>query len=394
VTSVLFIDQAGVLGGGELYLLDVARAFRESCKVVTFEPGPFVDGLAERRIAVEVVPAPRSVRSVKKQTGRLAALGSLAGVVRLANRVARIARPFDLLYANSQKALIVASIVARRLHKPLIWNLHDILTAQHFSRHNRKAAIAAANRTAARVIVNSASTEEAYVQSGGRVETAIVYNGIDAVPFLHAVRESRRMRDELGLGTEPVVGVFSRISEWKGQHVLIEALRELPGIHGLFVGGSLFDADGGYEHRLRRMCSEYGLDDRVHFCGFRRDIAEMMAACDIIAHTSTAAEPFGRVIVEGMLSRKPVIASAAGGALEILQDGQTGLLVPPSDSAALAAAISKLLTDTELAKRICELGFERARSVFSVENMAADIRREIDAVVAASSSTAAATYVE
>jgi glycosyltransferase involved in cell wall biosynthesis len=109
------------------------------------------------------------------------------------------------------------------------------------------------------------------------------------------------------------------------------------------LGGALFD-ERPYEAELRAFAAEAGVADRVHFLGFRDDVARPMRAADVVPHTSIASEPFGRVIVEGMLAGKPVIATAAGAALEIIEDGVTGVLVPPDGAAALSSAILKLLS--------------------------------------------------
>ena len=86
-----------------------------------------------------------------------------------------------------------------------------------------------------------------------------------------------------------------------------------------------------------------------------------MSACDLIAHTSTAAEPFGRVIVEGMLCDRPVVAAAAGGAVEIVRHSQTGWLTPPGDARKLAEIITTVYEQPERAKAIAQRGQQEAQ---------------------------------
>ena len=124
--------------------------------------------------------------------------------------------------------------------------------------------------------------------------------------------------------------MFGRLAAWKGQHVFIRALAGVPDLHAVIVGGALFGEEA-YEADLKRLCAELGVADRVHFLGFRRDIPRLMRMMDLIVHASTAPEPFGRVLVEAMLARTPLIASRAGGALEIVQDRVSGRLVAPDD---------------------------------------------------------------
>jgi len=369
--DVLFIDHAGVLGGAELHLLDVACRFRNTGHVILFESGPFEDRLRAHDVSVEVCPAPAAFLNVQKSSGWAAVASFLPGLVRLSARIARRARHFDLLYANSQKALFVAGLAGFFARRPVLWNLHDLLTPDHFSWFSRRAATLWANCFADHVIVNSEATRTAFVQSGGRFrETTVVYNGIDATAFDPTSAPSpQQTRDELDLPDAPLIGTFSRLAPWKGQHVVLNALARLPDVHGVFVGDTLFRGDAPYEEKLRRMATRLDVQDRIHFLGFRDDVAELMHAVDAVVHASTQPEPFGRVIVEGMLARRPVIATRAGGAEEILRHRQTGLLTTPGDADELADAIDWLVSNPETASELAEAGRRSALRRFSVDTM-------------------------
>jgi glycosyltransferase involved in cell wall biosynthesis len=98
-----------------------------------------------------------------------------------------------------------------------------------------------------------------------------------------------------------------------------------------------------------------------------------MKACDVVVHASTSAEPFGRVIVEGMLAGRPVVATAAGGARELIEDRVNGLLVPPGDARALASALRSLLAEPARAREMAEAGQQLARERFSPALISASI---------------------
>jgi glycosyltransferase involved in cell wall biosynthesis len=366
----LFVDQSGRLGGAELYLLDVAHPYRDSGRVVLFEDGPFADALDTAGIPTTLLIPPAEMRRVRKQDGLWALLRALPGLIGTVARLARLARPHDLLFANTQKALLVAGLAGWWAGRPVIWNLHDLLTDDHFTALNRRAAVWGANALATHVIANSEASRQAFAAAGGRVPTSVVYNGIDPAPF-DAVppAAAASLRTKLGMGDAPLVGVFSRLAAWKGQHVLIEALAALPGVHALLVGDALFDGDHAYADHLRRRAAELGLTDRVHFLGFRDDVPALMTACDVIAHTSVAPEPFGRVIVEGLLAGRPVVATRGGGAVEIVEDGRTGRLVPPNDPEALGHTLSSLLNAPHDAAALAQAGRRRARRLFSPDTM-------------------------
>jgi glycosyltransferase involved in cell wall biosynthesis len=300
-------------------------------------------------------------------------------------QVARQAADYDLLFANTQKALLIGGLAGLWARRPVVWNLHDLLIPDHFTALNRRAAVTAANLLCRHVIANSEASRDAFLAEGGRVPTTVVYNGIDPAPFdAVAPGQVAALRRDLGLSDRPVVGVFSRLAPWKGQHVLLDALPALPAAaHVLFVGGALFDGDQEYAAALRRQVAEQRTAHRVHFLGFRDDVAALMTLCDVVAHTSTAPEPFGRVIVEGMLASRPVVASRTGGALEILEDGHTGTLVRPGDPGSLAEALRTLLSDPDRAAARARAGAAHARRTFTPTAMHEGISRALGRALSA-----------
>ncbi|KIU28228.1 hypothetical protein SR41_08360 [Sphingomonas melonis] len=359
MTGVLLLDHSGELGGGELSLFDYAGTTRLPVQVVVFEPGPFVDRLQEAGIAVEVIAA-GSVLDVRRDNGIAKILGIVPSLTRSILALARRMRGAQLVYANSQKALVVAALANGIARRPLIWHLHDIMTATHFSGTMRRVAIGLSNRFATHLIANSHATEVSYRQAGGRLPVTVIHNGINPAPFTDADRAVVRaalVRDA-GIPEEaPIVALFGRLSSWKGQDVALAAIAAVPGAHLVLVGSAMF-GDGAFEAALRRDVTARGIGDRVHFLGFRSDVAALMTGVDVIVHASTAPEPFGRVIAEAMMAGTPVIASAAGGAIEIVED-DIGVLVPPGDVGALATAIRHLIADPVAAAAMAQ----RARAM-------------------------------
>lgn len=377
---VLFVDHAAVLGGAELSLLDLATAYRNSSQVLLFNDGPFRERLEAAGVRVKVIPAPPAALDVRT-SGGLSALKALPALLWMARQVAQTGQGFDLIHANSQKAFIAAALAKLSGAPPVVWHLRDILTAGHFSKLNRRLVVALANTCTAMVIVNSRATGEAFIAAGGRKELVrLVYNGFALDAFSDDLEQgTTEIRTELGIGDAPLVGVFSRLSYWKGQHVLLEAMRELPGVHALIAGEALF-GETEYTAQLKALASTPELAGRIHWLGFRSDVPALMAACSCVVHTSTEPEPFGRVIVEGQLARRPVVATAAGGATELIQDRVTGRLVPPGDAAALARTIHELLVDPVAAEILARRGCAYARDTFSLEALLVAFDRALQAV--------------
>lgn len=376
---IVFVGHSAEMGGAEHYLLDVVRHIDLPSRVVLFDDGPFVDELRAIGASVLVVDAPPAVRAVKKQSGAVAAVVSMAPLIPFIRQLSLAFADAGVVYLNSQKALIAGAPAAKRVRKPAIWNLHDIITAEHFGRLNRRAAVAVANRYASRVVVNSVATRNALIEAGYRgSEIDLVYNGIDTSRFVPADAASRaNYRRELGLGDGPVVGLFGRIARWKGQDVLIRSLSAMPDVRGLIVGGALFQDDEAYLTELHALVDRLGIGGRVLFTGTRQDVAGLMAQCDVVVHTSTAAEPFGRVIVEAMLCGVPVIATRAGGASEIVADGVTGLFIEPGSVSGLVEMVRRVLGDARRAHEMAKRAREHAQSRYTIDSMTNGVRRSI-----------------
>ena len=371
--KILFLDQSGKLGGAELSLLDLAKFYRESCLVSLFADGSFKQALEQHRVTVRVL----SMRSLKvsKDSNFWQSISNVGQLMPLINEVASLSKDYDLIYANTQKAMVVGAIVSFLTKKPLIYHLRDILSSEHFSKVNRQIAVLLANRFAASIIANSEATKTAFVEAGGKEQLVeVVYNGFDLEKYRHNYGDRiTELKQELNLSGRYIIGHFSRLSPWKGQHILLEALTHCPDVTAVFVGDALF---GEYEYvqKLRQQVEELKLSDRVHFLGFRTDIPQLMSMCDLIVHTSTAPEPFGRVIVEAMLCGKPVVATAPGGTSELISHGYTGWLTPPGDTSKLAEIINRCRQQPEITNAIARAGKEAAVRRFDLSN----IEQQID----------------
>ncbi len=372
--TILYIDQTGQLGGGELSLLDWLRISPDGARAILFEDGPFRPMLEELGIPVEVFPF-ASLKGIRRESGLLSIFFLLPALEKLRQRLAKAALEADVLYANSQKAFLLAAI-AKQPGQPLIWHLRDILSAEHFNPILRKIAVATGNRFATAIIVNSQATADAFVAAGGKPEKLrIVPDGVNSRPFDDLNLGSlTHLRKEICPQGKFLVGVFGRLANWKGQHVLLEAIAPIPDAHLCIIGDALF-GEHSYAQALRARAALPDLAGRVNFLGFRRDIPDLMTCMDVIVHSSTSAEPLGRVIIEGMLARKPVIATRAGGAIEIVTDRQTGLLVTPGSVSELRSAIELLYRDNKISGQLASAGRDRAESAFSLEAMAGRVRQ-------------------
>ncbi|MBD2436929.1 glycosyltransferase family 4 protein [Nostoc sp. FACHB-110] len=363
--KILFLDQSGKPGGAELCLIDIAKPYGDRALVGLFADGTFKTLLQQHSIPVEVLTT--QAIQVRKQSKLLPALASLILLIPLLIKVVKLAQKYDLIYANTQKALVVGALASFLARRPLVYHLHDILSPAHFSQINLRVAITLANLFASLVIANSQASQQAFVQAGGKSElTAIIYNGFDSKNYQVSDAEVQKIQAELELTGKFVVGHFSRLSPWKGQHILIAALAKCPPqVTAILVGDALF-GEQDYVKELHQQVIDLGLEHRVKFLGFRSDIPQLMAACNLITHTSTAPEPFGRVIVEAMLCGTPIIAAKAGGARELVEHGVNGFLVTPENPRELAQVINTCLQEKEIMTTIANHAQSLASKNFDV----------------------------
>ncbi len=183
-----------------------------------------------------------------------------------------------------------------------------------------------------------------------------IHNSVDLDKFDSAVGRRERVRQCLGVHDgDLLVGVFGRVTKWKGQLELLEAcgqvMAEKTNVHLVVVGDSS-DTDPNYMRRLEVRATEPPFEGRVHVVGYQRDVAAYYHAVDIVVHCSVEPEPFGRVVIEGMACGKPVIAVAEGGPLDIITPEEDGILVKPRDVPDMARAIMCLSESAELRSRL------------------------------------------
>lgn len=209
-------------------------------------------------------------------------------------------------------------------------------------------------------------------------KSCTIYPGIVDVEKWSRPYDISQLRREFGwTDRDFVVGNIGRLVGWKGQDVFLKALaevkREVPDVKGLLVGepdkaeeGPNGEPSPFYQHLLA-LTKSLNLSDNVYFTGFRSDIPKILAAIDVLVHSSTEPEPFATAVLEGMMAGRPVIATKAGGMPEMIEDGVTGLLVPPRDPEAMAQAILFYHRDPARAKQIARAGQQRARTDFTAQ---------------------------
>jgi glycosyltransferase involved in cell wall biosynthesis len=180
-------------------------------------------------------------------------------------------------------------------------------------------------------------------------------------------RDRPWLQAEFGLNADsPVIGMFGQLISTKGHRYFLQALPALiaafPALQVIIFG------KGHLEGELRSLADDLGVSGHLHFAGFRYDVPRILPCLDLVVHPSTL-EGLGVSLLQASSSGVPIVASAVTGIPEAVHDGVTGLLVPPKDPAALAAAVTSVLSDPVLAKRLGEAGRALMEREFSVSGM-------------------------
>jgi glycosyltransferase involved in cell wall biosynthesis len=216
-------------------------------------------------------------------------------------------------------------------------------------------------------------------------KSVVVYNAV-SVAASNGIAQDVPLREELGVPPgAPLVGMVGRITHWKGQEILAEAAalvaRRYPDVHFVAVG-SYFADESHYLHKLQSLIGNLGLKGRFHIANYRSNVTDVYRALDIFVLPSRKPEPFGRVTVEAMMQGRAVIATNHGGTCELIQQGVTGMLVPPSDPGALVTAIEGLLKDRTLGEKMGQAAAMYARENFSMPRYQDRMREVIDYLAA------------
>lgn len=229
------------------------------------------------------------------------------------------------------------------------------------------------------ILVNAEAVRQWLMAEGYNPEKiTVIRNGIDLSRFAKTDRNGR-LRQELGLPPlAPVVAVISRLTRFKGFEYFLEAAAMVAAhfqeARFLIMGGHFIVQDGAvvediaYRRELQSYAARLGIDRRVIFTGYRLDVPEVLSEVAVSVLPSLS-EGLSNAVLESMAAGVPVVATRVGGNPEAIEEGVTGLLVPPRDPAALARAICRLLQNPELALTLGQAGRQRVTERFSLEQM-------------------------
>jgi glycosyltransferase involved in cell wall biosynthesis len=386
-TRVMFFDHTAILSGGEIALLRLVRELdreKVSPVVVLGADGPLADAL--RPIAeTYVLPISDGVATTRKGSLGIKSLFRLREVWSIFAYIWRLVRfirrnHIDLIHTNSLKADIIGGVAGRLAMRPVLWHIRDRIDEGYLPKRVVSLFRVLCHTIPRYVIANSFSTLRTLAGTDSFLKNihpatqkmAVVHDGTEVGEVNHPFESGRATAR---------IGLVGRICSWKGQHIFLQAVadvhREYPNAEFVIIGAALFGEDA-YEAELHHLSRQLAIENVVEFAGFRKDIDAAISELDILVHASTIGEPFGQVIIEGMAAHKPVVATDGGGVPEIVQDGETGLLVPMGDAQAMASAILQLLANPTRAKEMGRRGRQRVLAHFTVKHTARKVESIYD----------------
>ncbi len=275
-----------------------------------------------------------------------------------------------LVHLNNIMGCQIAGILAAKLlHVPCVAHLRDFETVDAFTRFY-------ARHIDHHVAISVAIRDNLRQLGVPDERITVIHDGLELTEFQATVVTSR-LAEEFGLITGQLVfGIFGRVVEWKGIREFILAARAVldavPEARA-FIVGSHSDGDENFFLTMQKLVSDLGLAGKVVFTGYRDDVPDLMRMMDVIVHASVRPEPFGMVVIEGMAMKKPVVATHGGGVLDIIVDGETGLLVEMGDAEALGRAIISLLNQRDLRWKMGTAGLARVSHMFTSRRCASEM---------------------
>jgi glycosyltransferase involved in cell wall biosynthesis len=369
---VLFVDSQAELCGTSFALLAMLKNFnRREIEPIYASATP--DG-GEMPAEVEKLGIPALHVSA----------GRFRQVVRTSLAVAEFVQlirshDVDLVFANTGHTLLFVRPAAVATRRPCVWWCHGYVPREKSGLEP----IALAQRmfSGELIFANSEFTAAQLAPDFPAQTIRVIRPSVDLEKFRPDPAAGARVRREAGIPIDqPLIGIFGRLQHWKGQHVFLRAAALLAGrglpFTAVVAGGTLFGIEPEYSGELERLAAAPSLAGRVRFLGNRRNPQDWMNACNVVVHASVEPEPWGLVVAEAMACGRAVLASSAGGPLEMIDHKRTGWLTTPGDEVALATWLEILLANPALcaelgaaARQHAEVEFDprRAASLLSTE---------------------------
>ncbi len=373
--KLIFYGVSSHLGGAERSLLDFLLFYKRSNNPQDFfvllpkEPGPLVEKLKINSIQYKILPFPPAWTQLSRQSVKSQMYFFLLGL------------PGYFLYLYRLQAFLKkeapSSIHSTGIKCHISLCLLNWLLPAHIVIHFRDLMGARSLQKfflwfKGKPNITWVAASQAIANTFPKMPIDIVYCGFSETQYFP--RKNNYLHDLLKISRQHrLVGLVGVFAKWKGQKEFVlaahHALSQLDDCHFLLIGGQIYDTSGekGFTEGLHKLVETLNRSDKIHFVPFQSHPEVVYNSLDLLIHCSIEPEPFGRVIVEGLLCEIPIVASAAGGALEIIRDESYGLVHKPGDYHDLAEKIVRSLKDPERVQK-AKIAAQKTRKDYNFED--------------------------
>lgn len=358
-------------GASKIFLFTAQALVGEGHHVLVClsEEGPLVEALQSIGADVRIIRLGIVRRKYLNLTGLINRIGVLW---KAKTRLSRLIKKesITLVYSNTA-AVWIGAWISKRNGIPHYWHLHEIIEhPKWFFRFLKKLIHTYSDK----ILVVSKAVENHWRSNLPSDKFVLVYNGIDYEPYLHT---GKSLREELAIPKNVcIIGMIARVSPWKGQEYFLDIAKELNkkfiNLFFIMTGDAFPGSEYVYKEVIKKI-NENKLNDFVIDLGFRTDVPNVLATLDILVLPSILPDPFPTVILEGMAAGKPVVATAHGGATEMLVNQQSGYLIPWDNASEAARLISPLIGDSKLRREMGLFNKNRVLTSFSLASFQKNI---------------------
>lgn len=344
------------------------------------EEGPLADEVRKVGVDVRIIRLGVLRRRYLSPAGLLNRIFVIGIAVAQLVSLCRQERP-SLVYSNTT-GVLVGALVARLMRVPHLWHVHEIILSPRLMRVVLGWAIKTlSDRTI--VVSDAVKAHWNSINPSQPEKLLVVRNGIAVEDF--AVRGAEALRAELGLKGHIAIGMVGRVHYWKGQDYFIriaaELVRRYPDTRFVMVG----DAFPGYEYlyeQLKTLAVDLGVSENIIDLRYRSDIPRILAVLDIFVLPSILPDPLPTVVLEAMAASKPVVATAHGGAVEMVVDGVTGFHIPWDNPKSVVEILEPLMNDPALRIAMGREGKRHVAEDFSPSTFEVSILEAVATTVA------------
>ena len=372
--KILYVHAKGEIGGSDISLLTILKNINRkqfSPNVIVGKKGPFFTDYKKysdrcEEVEFTVLKSPENLFDLLRVL-----IGFLPSIFMIWN----VIRKWDIDVVHVNTVVIPSAVIAGKLAgKPVIVHKREIITSNKFASGILDfITYIFANKV---IAISNGVKKSSFKPLQNK--TIVIYNGVNLSEIKISSDGNFRKHNKISKDTF-LIGIFSRIEPWKGQHIVIKSIHPILSKFNnvkLMIFGNHYTKKGErYFEYLKSLVKDLELGNHVVFPGWIKNLNEVYSEFDLVVLPSIDPEPLGRVVIEAMAAGKPVLATNLGGSKECIVNNESGLLVKENDVSSMGNAILKILENKSLRNKFGHNGRERVETFFDIENIITRIEK-------------------